>query len=120
MIASSKHSRSQAIQEYLEQIKSLSRDKVIKLTLSEGETVAMVSRRLGAAVKGTGKSCRSGEWVPTSIFGRSLPVREVGVHAKPPPPDGQPQLICLKLSVANHSDIGLSETRRIEGGRLER
>ncbi len=58
MMTSSRPARPDVIQEYVEQIRSLSRDEAVRLTPSEGETVATVRRRLGAAVKATGKSIR--------------------------------------------------------------
>ena len=58
MMTSSNPAKSEAIQEYVERIRSLGRDEAMRLTPSEGETVATVRRRLGAAVKATGKSIR--------------------------------------------------------------
>ena len=51
-------SRPDVIQKHIERIRSLGRDEAVKLTPSEGETVASVRRRLGAAVKASGKSIR--------------------------------------------------------------
>lgn len=54
----SRPGRSEMIQEYVERINGLGRDEAIRLTPSVGETVATVRRRLGAAIKASGKSIR--------------------------------------------------------------
>ena len=48
--------RSQIIREYVEYVESLGPDQAGRITLSPGETVATVHRRLGAAIKATGKN----------------------------------------------------------------
>ena len=56
MMSSSTRSRSDAIREYTQYIEQLGRDEAGKLTPSDGETIATVRRRLGSAVKASGKS----------------------------------------------------------------
>ena len=56
MESSSTRARSDAIQEYAQFIEQLGRDEAGKLKPSDGETVATVRRRLGSAVKASGKS----------------------------------------------------------------
>ena len=48
--------RSQILREYVEHVESLGTDQAGRITLSPGETVATVRRRLGAAIKATGKN----------------------------------------------------------------
>ena len=56
MMSSSTRSRSDAIREYSQFIEHLGREEAGKLTPSDGETVATVRRRLGSAVKASGKN----------------------------------------------------------------
>ena len=56
MMSSSTRSRSDAIHEYIQYIEQLRPDEAGKLTPSDGETFATVRRRLGSAVKASGKS----------------------------------------------------------------
>ncbi len=58
MMISSRPNRSEAIEEYVKQINGLGRDEAVRLAPSEGETVATVRRRLGMAVRTSGKSIR--------------------------------------------------------------
>ena len=48
--------RSQIIREYVEYVQSLGPDQAGRITLSPGETLATVRRRLGAAIKATGQN----------------------------------------------------------------
>ena len=48
--------RSQTIREYVEYVDSLGPDQAGRITLLPGETVPTVRRRLGAAIKATGRS----------------------------------------------------------------
>ena len=48
--------RSQVLREYVEHVENLGPDQAGRITLSLGETVATVRRRLGAAIKATGKN----------------------------------------------------------------
>ena len=50
--------RSQVIREYVEHVECLGPDQAGRVTLSPGETMATVRRRLGAAIKATGKNVR--------------------------------------------------------------
>ena len=50
--------RSQIIREYVEHVQLLGPDQAGRITLSPGETMATVRRRLGAAIKATGKNVR--------------------------------------------------------------
>lgn len=50
--------RSQVIREYVEHVERLGPDQAGRVTLSPGETMATVRRRLGAAIKATGKNVR--------------------------------------------------------------
>ena len=56
MASSSTGSRSDVIEEYIRYIVQLGRDEAGKVTASDGETVATVRRRLGSAVKASGKN----------------------------------------------------------------
>lgn len=56
MMASSTRGRSDAIQEYIQHLEQLRPDGAGKLTPSDGETFATVRRRLGSAVKASGRS----------------------------------------------------------------
>ena len=48
--------RTQIIQEYVEHVQLLGPDQAGRITLSPGDTMATVRRRLGAAIKATGKN----------------------------------------------------------------
>jgi hypothetical protein len=56
MMNSSTGKRSQVIQEYAAYIARLGRDEAGKITPSEGESIATIRRRLGTAVRNSGKS----------------------------------------------------------------
>ena len=56
IVSSSPRDRSDVIREYSQFIEQLGRDEAGKLTPSDGETVATVRRRLGSAVKASGKN----------------------------------------------------------------
>ena len=48
--------RSEIIREYVDHVQSLGPDQAGRITLSPGETLPTVRRRLGAAIKATGKN----------------------------------------------------------------
>ena len=48
--------RAQVLGQYIQYVESLGRDEAGRVTLCPGETMATVRRRLGAAIKTTGKS----------------------------------------------------------------
>ena len=56
IVSSSPRDRSDVIREYSQFINQLGRDEAGKLTPSDGETVATARRRLGSAVKASGKN----------------------------------------------------------------
>ena len=56
IVSSSPRDRSDVIRKYSQFIEHLGRDEAGKLTPSDGETVATVRRRLGSAVKASGKN----------------------------------------------------------------
>ena len=84
MMTSSRPARADMIQEYVERIRSLSRDEAMKLTPSEGETVASVRRRLGAAVRSSGKSIRIKRQGSDVYFWEDPPKRRGGRPRKNP------------------------------------
>ena len=55
MMASST-GRAEILQEYVKHIERLAFDQAVRVTPSDGETVATVRRRLGAAVKASGRN----------------------------------------------------------------
>ena len=78
MTTSSKPGRSQVIEEYVKRIGSLRRDEAVRITPSEGETIATVRRRLGAAVKASGKSIQIRRVGPDIYFWEDPPKRRGG------------------------------------------
>ena len=78
MTTSSKLGRSQVIQEYVKRIESLGRDEAVRVTPSEGETIATVGRRLGAAVKASRKSIQIRRVGPDIYFWEETPKRRGG------------------------------------------
>ena len=86
---SSTRNRSDTIREYTQFIEQLGRDEAGKLTPSDGETVATVRRRLGSAVKASGKSmCRSNDSVRRYIFWEGPSKRRASRARKNANPDG--------------------------------
>ena len=84
MTTSSRPARSEVIQEYIDRIRSLGRDEAVRLTPSEGETVATVRRRLGAAVRASGKSIRIKRQGSDLYFWEDPPKRRGGRPRKNP------------------------------------
>ena len=82
----SKPSRYQAIEEYVKQIERLSRDEAVRISPSDGETVATVRRRLGAAVKASGKSIQIRRVGSEIYFWENPPKRRGGRPRKNPTP----------------------------------
>ncbi len=88
MVSSSSRGRSDVIREYAQFIEQLGRDEAGKLTPSDGETVATVRRRLGSAVKASGKSMQI-KRVGAEIFFWEEPLkRRGGRPRKNANPDG--------------------------------
>ena len=77
IVSSSTPSRSDAIREYTQFIEQLGRDEAGKLTPLDGETVATVRRRLGSAVKASGKSMQI-KRVGEEIYFREEPSKRRG------------------------------------------
>ena len=69
--------RSQILREYVEHVESLGTDQAGRITLSPGETVATVRRRLGAAIKATGKNVQI-KRVGAEIYFWEEPVKRRG------------------------------------------
>ena len=73
--SSATRSRSDSIGEYIRYIEQLGRDEAGKLTPSDGETVATVRRRLGSAVKASGKSMQIKRVGAEIFFWEEMPKR---------------------------------------------
>ena len=86
--SSSTRGRPDAIREYSQFLEQLGREEAGKLTPSEGETVATVRRRLGSAVKASGKSMQIKRVGAEIFFWEEPPKRRVGRPRKSPSPDG--------------------------------
>ena len=86
--SSSTRSRSDAIREYTQFIEQLGRDEAGKLTPSDGETVATVRRRLGSAVKASGKNMQIKRLGAEIFFWEEPPKRRGGRPRKNANPDG--------------------------------
>ena len=84
MTTSPRPARPDVIREYVERVRSLGRDEAVRLTPSEGETVATVRRRLGAAVKASGKSIRIKRLGSDVYFWEDPPKRRGGRPRKNP------------------------------------
>ena len=69
--------RSQILREYVEHVESLVPDQAGRITLSPGETIPTVRRRLGAAIKATGKNLRI-KRVGAEIYFWEEPVKRRG------------------------------------------
>ena len=69
--------RSQIIQEYVEHVQLLGPDQAGRITLSPGDTMATVRRRLGAAIKATGKNVQI-KRVGADIYFWEEPVKRRG------------------------------------------
>ena len=80
--------RSDAIREYSQFIEQLSRDEAGKLTPSDGETVATVRRRLGSAVKASGKNMQIKRLGAEIFFWEEPSKRRGGRPRKDASPDG--------------------------------
>ena len=70
-------SASQVIREYVEHVQRLGPDQAGRVTLSPGDTMATVRRRLGAAIKATGKNVQI-KRVGTDIYFWEEPVKRRG------------------------------------------
>ena len=81
-------SRSDAVSEYIRYLERLARDEAGKLMPSEGETVATVRRRLGSAVKASGKSMTIKRVGAEIYFWEEPPKRRGGRPRKNANPDG--------------------------------
>ena len=86
--SSSTRGRTDAIREYSQFIEQLGRDKAGKLTPSDGETVATVRRRLGSAVKASGKNIQIKRVGAEVFFWEETPKRRGGRPRKNSNPDG--------------------------------
>ena len=86
--SSSTRGRSDAIREYSQFIGQLGRDDAGKLTPSDGETVATVRRRLGSAVKASGKNMQIKRVGAEIFFWEEAPKRRGGRPRKSSNPDG--------------------------------
>ena len=69
--------RSQIIREYVEHVQRLGPDQAGRITLSPGDTMATVRRRLGAAIKATGKNVQI-KRVGADIYFWEEPVKRRG------------------------------------------
>ena len=78
--------RSQTIREYVEYVDSLGPDQAGRITLLPGETVPTVRRRLGAAIKATGRSIQIKRVGADIYFWKTLSRGEGGAPARTPPP----------------------------------
>lgn len=88
-MTSSRPGRSEVIQEYVRQIEGLGRDEAVRLSPSDGETVATVRRRLGAAVKVSGKGIRIKRIGSDIYSGKSHPEEEEDARARIPLLEGR-------------------------------
>jgi hypothetical protein len=86
--SSSTRSRSDVIREYSQFIGQLGRDEAGKITPSDGETVATVRRRLGSAVKASGKSMQIKRLGAEIYFWEEPSKRRGGRPRKNANPDG--------------------------------
>jgi hypothetical protein len=84
MMTSSTGKRSQVIREYSTYIERLGRDEAGKITPSTGETVATIRRRLGAAVRTSGKSIQIKRVGNDIYFWEDPPKRRGGRPRKNP------------------------------------
>ena len=80
--------RSDVIREYSQFIDQLGREEAGKLTPSDGETVATVRRRLGSAVKASGKNMQIKRLRAEIYFWEEAPKRRGGRPRKNASPDG--------------------------------
>ena len=88
IVSSSAGARSDAIREYSQFIEQLGRDEAGKLTASDGETVATVRRRLGLAVKASGKNMQIKRVGVEVFFWEEPSKRRGGRPRKNANPDG--------------------------------
>ena len=88
MASSSPRGRLDAIREYSRFIEQLGRDEAGKLTPSDGETVATVRRRLGSAVKASGKNIQIKRLGAEIYFWEEPSKRRGGRPRKNANPDG--------------------------------
>ena len=86
--SSSTRGRTHAIWEYSQFIEQLGRDESGKLTPSDGETVATVRRRLGSAVKASGKNMQIKRVGAEIYFWEEPSKRRGGRPRKDANPDG--------------------------------
>ena len=86
MMSSSPGGRSNVIQEYGQYIEQLGRDEAGKLTPSADETVATVRRRLGSAVKVSGKSIQIKRVGAEIYFWEETPKPRLGRPRRNPNP----------------------------------
>ena len=85
MMSSYSRSRSDTIREYSQFIEQLGRDRAGKVTASDGETLATVRRRLGSAIKASGKNMQIKRVGGEIYFWEE---RRIGRPRKNPNPDG--------------------------------
>ena len=78
MTSSSARNRSDAIREYSQFIGQLGRDEAGKVAASDGETLATVRRRLGSAVKASGKNMQIKRLGEEIYFWEETPRRRGG------------------------------------------
>ena len=86
--SSSTRGRSDVIREYSQFIEQLGRDEAGKITPSDGETVATVRRRLGSAVKASGKNMQIKRLGLEIYFWEEQSKRRGGRPRKNANPDG--------------------------------
>ena len=78
--------RSEVIREYIRQIETLGRDEAVRVSPSDEETIATVRRRLGAAVKASGKNIQIKRVGTEIYFWEEPPKKRGGRPRKNPTP----------------------------------
>ena len=88
IVSSSARARSDAIRKYTMYVEQLGSDEAGKLTPSDGETVATVRRRLGSAVKASGRNMQIRRVGAEIYFWEEPQKRRSGRPRKNASPDG--------------------------------
>ena len=115
MMSYSTRSRSDAIRECSQFIEHLGRDEAGKLTPSDGETVATVRRRLGSAVKASGKNVQINRLGAEIFFWEEPSKRRGGRPRKNANPDGTVGDVQLASHHAPVESVGDLEGQEVRG-----